>query len=239
MLFSIILTIIFIKILCNKTHHVKLNDLGLCIFPNKLKWVLCATLLPLLVILFFMLMIPGHYEYSEMNNIELLNKIGFGILCIGISTGITEELWFRGYIMKLLEKNIGKFISIIITTIVFSLLHIININEKNNSFDVFLLIISGIMAGIMFASIVYKSNSIWPAVIVHIFWNSITGGIIHIGINENKTVLFNYILEKDLNIITGGNIGIEVSLPAMIGYIIVIIICNYKRKEYLEKFNIV
>jgi membrane protease YdiL (CAAX protease family) len=229
MVLSIILSIIFLKILCKKIHRIELTDIGICKFSINLKWILCAILLPLLVILFFIILIPGYFKYDNINYTQLLNKIGFGILCIGMATGITEELWFRGYIMKMLEKNIDKNISIIITAIIFSFLHIINIRVEYNIFDVLLLTVNGIIVGIMFALIVYKSNSIWSAVIVHVFWNAITGGIIHIGINESETVLFNYILEKDLKIITGGSIGFEVSLPAMIGYIIIIIICINKK----------
>jgi len=133
--------------------------------------------------------------------------------------------------MKIIEKNISRNASIIITAVIFSVLHIINIRVEHNLFDVLLLIINGIIVGIMFALIVYKTNSIWPAAIVHIFWNAIVGGIINIGINKSETALFNYILEKDLNILTGGNIGIEVSLPAMAGYIIVIIMCINKEQK--------
>lgn len=238
MIFSIILSIIFIKIICVKIHHIELFELRICNFKNKLKWILCGILLPFSVIMFFIIIMPGYFEYAEMDNNQLLNKIAFGILCIGISTGITEELWFRGYIMKMIENNIGKKLSIIITAVIFSLLHIINIESSYNTFDILLLIISGIIVGIMFASIVYKSGSIWTAVIVHIFWNSIIGGIMHVGINQSETAIYTYILDNDLNIITGGNIGIEVSLPAMIGYLIIIIICNYRRKEYIEKSNV-
>ena len=132
--------------------------------------------------------------------------------------------------MKIIEKYIGKNISIILSAIIFSILHIINIRVEYNLFDVLLLIINGTIVGIMFALIVHKSNSIWSAVIVHVFWNIITGGILHIGINESEVALFNIILENDMSIITGGNIGYMVSLPATFGYIIVIILCiKYKR----------
>ena len=238
MILSILLSILLIKILCKKIHHIELSDLRICKISNIFWWFLCAVLLPLLVIAFFVFIIPGHFKYTEVNTIQLLNKLGLGILCIGISTGIIEELWFRGYIMKMVEKNIGKNISIIIPAIVFSILHIINIRVEYNLFDVLLLIINGIIVGIMFALIVYKSNSIWSAAIVHVFWNAIIGGIINVGINESEQTLFNFVLEKDLNIITGGNIGLEVSLPATIGYIIVIIICLYKKKEIIGKSNV-
>lgn len=228
---SIFLSILFIKILCEKVHHIKLFDLRICKISNVLFWLMCSILLPLIVISFFIFLLSGNLKYTEGNLAQLINKIGFAVLCIGISTAVTEELWFRGYIMKIIEKNIGKNISIIVPAVIFSILHIINIRVEYNTFDVLLLIINGIIVGIMFALIVHKSNSIWSAVIVHVFWNIITGGIIHIGINENEIALFNFILENDMNIITGGNIGHTVSLPATIGYIIVIIICiKYKRR---------
>ena len=231
MILSIVFSIFLIFILCKYFHKIKLNDLGICNLSKIFKWTIIAVLLPTFVIAFFIVFIPGQMKFTEINGVQLLNKIGLGVLLIGISTGLTEELWFRGYIMKLIEKNNGKNMAIILSAVIFSLLHMLNIKPEYNAFDIILKIFNGILVGIMFALIMYKSNSIWSAVIVHIFWNSLTTGIIHVGIIESEIALFNYIPEKDLNIITGGNIGLEVSLPATIGYIIVIILCIIKKKN--------
>jgi membrane protease YdiL (CAAX protease family) len=231
MILSIVFSLLLIFILCKYFHKIKLYDLGICNLSKIFKWAIIAVLLPTLVITFFIVFIPGQMKFTEINGVQLLNKIGLGVLLIGISTGLTEELWFRGYIMKLIEKNNGKKMAIILSAVVFSLLHMLNIKPEYNAFDIILKIFNGILVGIMFALIMYKSNSIWSAVIVHIFWNALTTGIIHVGIIESEIALFNYIPEKDLNIITGGNIGLEVSLPATIGYIIVIILCIIKKKN--------
>jgi len=231
MILSIVFSLLLIFILCKYFHKIKLYDLGICNLSKIFKWAIIAVLLPTLVIAFFIVFIPGQMKFTEINGVQLLNKIGLGVLLIGISTGLTEELWFRGYIMKLIEKNNGKNMAIILSAVVFSLLHMLNIKPEYNAFDIILKIFNGILVGIMFALIMYKSNSIWSAVIVHIFWNALTTGIIHVGIIESEIALFNYIPEKDLNIITGGNIGLEVSLPATIGYIIVIILCIIKKKN--------
>ena len=231
MILSIVFSLLLIFILCKYFHKIKLYDLGIYNLSKIFKWAIIAVLLPTLVIAFFIVFIPGQMKFTEINGVQLLNKIGLGVLLIGISTGLTEELWFRGYIMKLIEKNNGKNIAIILSAVVFSLLHMLNIKPEYNAFDIILKIFNGILVGIMFALIMYKSNSIWSAVIVHIFWNALTTGIIHVGIIESEIALFNYIPEMDLNIITGGNIGLEVSLPATIGYIIVIILCIIKKKN--------
>jgi membrane protease YdiL (CAAX protease family) len=228
MVLSIFLSIFVIQTLCKKFHHIELIDIEIGKLSNMFLWLLCALLLPLLLAAFFIFLIPGHFKYTELNTVQLFNKIGMAIFLIGISTAVTEELWFRGYTMKIIEKNTNKNISIIISAIIFSILHIINIRVEYNFFDVLLLIINGTIVGIMLALIVHKSYSIWPAIIVHIFCNIITGGILHIGINENEIALFNFILENDMNIITGGNIGYTISLPATIGYVIVIIKCMKK-----------
>lgn len=232
MILSIIFSMIIIIILCKKFHKIKLHDLGICKLSKKWMWVIFAILFPIIVIAFLVVFIPGQLKVTDVKGIQLLNKIGFGVLLIGISTGLTEELWFRGYLMKMIEKNNGKKIAIIISAIVFSLLYMININPEYKTFDIILKILNGILVGIMFALIMYKSNSVWAAVIFHIFWNAIIG-IFHVGIIESEIALINYIPEKDLNIITGGNIGLEVSLPATIGYIIVIILCIKNKKQLI------
>lgn len=73
--------------------------------------------------------------------------------------------------------------------------------------------------GILFSFIVYESGSVWNAVIMHGVWNLvINGGILHIGASASDTAIFNYVLDSKLSLLTGGDLGVEASLDAMIAY---------------------
>jgi hypothetical protein len=95
-----------------------------------------------------------------------------------IIAGICEETGFRGYMQAPLEKKYGPFTAILITSVMFTLVHI------SHSWAL------PILPHIFFASILlgilaWKTNSIIPGIIGHsildifdysIWWSDITGG---------------------------------------------------------------
>jgi hypothetical protein len=96
--------------------------------------------------------------------------------------------------------------------------------DNPNTVDVIMLLIAGTCVGVMFSLIAYQSGSIWPSAIVHGIWNLIIiGGIFEIS-NEPARSLFNYTIHSNSTLITGGAFGIEASVPAVVGYGIVIIL---------------
>lgn len=184
--------------------------------PNfSLLWIITAILLPLTVILYYFLFTNGTIYLK--NNSILLN-IAFA-LKLGLSAGITEEFLFRGFIMKLVENRWNKTIAIIIPSIIFTSLHLI---KGMNSIDVIFLFIAGITVGIMFSLVTYHSENIWNAIIIHTTWNTLIIGILCISPEKNSNSIINYVLENNNVLITGGQFGIESALPAIVAYILVI-----------------
>ena len=103
-----------------------------------------------------------------------LNKIGyvpvadeteiyfFGILYATILAPIIEEIVFRGWILKTLQKY-GNVVAIIISSLIFGIYH----GTATQS-------IPAIFIGIIFALITIKYKSIIPSTIVHLLSNSLT-----------------------------------------------------------------
>lgn len=88
-----------------------------------------------------------------------------------------------------------------------------------------MLLASGTLVGIMFSLITLYSGSIWPSTLVHALWNTtIIGGILEIhapGTGVTEMALYEYELASSNLFLTGGIYGIEASLPAMIGFVII------------------
>lgn len=78
-----------------------------------------------------------------------------GIIVIALSAGICEEVMFRGLMMKAYEK-MGKWKAIIISACLFGFFHF---NIQN--------LIGPIFLGIVFGYMVYKTNSLFSAIIAH------------------------------------------------------------------------
>ncbi|MBN2853768.1 MAG: CPBP family intramembrane metalloprotease [Clostridia bacterium] len=85
------------------------------------------------------------------------------IIGIGIIAPIVEELIFRGFIFKRLKDSFPVWAAILIQALFFAVVHG-NLVQMSYAFAV------GLILGI----IVYKSNSLYPAIILHIINNSVS-----------------------------------------------------------------
>ena len=85
---------------------------------------------------------------------------------------ITEELFFRNYILRGLLKNYKPLTAIILSSSLFAFIHIpfISFFYEFIAFSLhkaYIAIFGGLISGVLF----YKSKSIIPSMIFHIFWN--------------------------------------------------------------------
>ena len=87
---------------------------------------------------------------------DTLLKFLVGVFCVGILPAFCEEFLHRGFVLNETQKNIGYKRAIIISSILFGLMHL-NINQ------VFYAIILGLIMGF----VVVACDNIWPAVIMH------------------------------------------------------------------------
>ena len=217
------LCIIVARLYIAKILKKSLIDFRLGKPKNMVIWVVCAIALPVLVSAFFILLTPGKFGITELSSEQRIQNILTAVLSIGLVAGIAEEMIFRGFMMSLLESRWNKFIAIIAPSLLFAFLHIFNMKDFN-ALDALQLMLAGTAVGVMFSVIAYQSNSIWPSAIVHGIWNLIIiGGILNIS-NEPSESIFTYTLHSDSVLLTGGAYGIEASIPAVIGYSIVIVL---------------
>ena len=208
MLGALLLTAFLFWLYTTKGLHLKMKDFG--ITPNIKKWgVLISVFLPVFVTAIF--------SAGEICLIIIASML------IALKSGITEEMLFRGYIMKLLESRWNKYIAILIPSFLFSLVHIPSMETFTVS-GVLLLIISGTVVGIMFSLVSYKGKSISNSALLHAAWNFIMiTDILHITTAQGTygSPIFSIIISSDNVFLTGAGFGIEASIIAIIGYILV------------------
>lgn len=211
-----------IKLYCEKVIHIKLEDCRITKLKVSPVWALCALLLPVGVSCALMCT-PGTFVANSMNASKIANIILVALFGAGISAGVVEEMVFRGFIMRMVEERWGRVAAVIVPSVIFGLLHIINIDM--NLRDIILLLIAGTSVGIIFSLIVYQSGSIWSSALVHGMWNFIMiGDILDINIKHNTGAIFSYKMLSKSVILTGGSFGVESSIIAVIGYWIVIMV---------------
>jgi hypothetical protein len=193
--------------------------------PSSLAiWIVCAIVLPVLVSGFYLLFVPGTLTKPAHPDGYAGGLIISAIFGVGLAAGIAEEFLFRGYLMRLLEKQWGLAVAVLIPSVLFGVAHIFNIDAPN-AVDIIMLIVAGTSVGVMFSMIAVQSGSIWPGAIVHGLWNIvILGNILYISPHYNEASLFSYQLSAESTLITGGAFGIESAVPGTICYLLVALI---------------
>lgn len=83
-----------------------------------------------------------------------------------ILIGWIEEIIFRGFLLKAIEKRRGLKVAIIISSVTFGIGHILNLVSQPG-FETFLQVIYAIAFGFMFVYVFLKTKSLWPCIILH------------------------------------------------------------------------
>ncbi len=211
-----------VKLLCEKILKLSLEECKLSQFSLKPLWCVVAIVMPCLVSV-VLLMTMGHWENSQFNGIEVSGVVTAAVFFYGLGAGIVEELVFRGVIMSALEYRCNKYVAIIAPSVLFGLVHIIG--NDLDFLSMIQLVIAGSIVGILFSLVTYESGNIWNSAMIHAVWNIIiVGGILHIGDVADEYSIYNYVLETDSFLITGGDFGIEASVVSIMAYLIFIVL---------------
>ncbi|MBO4389524.1 MAG: CPBP family intramembrane metalloprotease [Lachnospiraceae bacterium] len=204
-----------------KGLKISAKDLGIVLKPGKTDLLLyaLAVLLPVLMLVFYIFILPGR-EYVAGKGYFWLYFVN-AVFSVGIPAGITEELVFRGLIFRYMERTLGVKIAVIVPALLFASVHISNM-KTFDIVDLLLLLFAGSTVAILFTMYALRSGSIYPGAFAHAIWNAlIIGGIFGMGEIVNGEVNDSYIIvpiESASKLLTGGNFGVEATVPGIIGY---------------------
>lgn len=124
-----------------------------------------------IIIMELIVLVPGYIQegFHLYDNLKLL-----GILLIfTLAVGFSEELFFRGIILNMLKKD-GAIYSIIVSSIIFGILHISNLLGGANQLYTLLQIIYALLFGLVAASIVTLHRSLTPVITWHFLHDFLT-----------------------------------------------------------------
>ena len=184
--------------------NITFNSFGLK-FDNlvllNLLYVLLITFTSILII-FSMKLIFVDINSIATPNLPDLMRLIFAQLIVSF----VEEIGFRGILLQIIRAKYGVSISMILTSLFFALMHI------NNPNTTMLSVINIFLAGILFSYMVLKSGSLWPPIIFHFIWNSLSALVISSpvsGFNYYSIVRFEDANDILFIILFGGKFGIE------------------------------
>ena len=154
-----------------------------------------------------------------------IKEIAISILLF-ILVAVMEEVFLRGYILKNLMVSFNKYTALIVSSLLFSLLHALNPNV--DLFSLTNIFLAGILLGISYI----HTKNLWFPIALHLSWNlfqtlfgfNVSGqdfySLIEFSITEN-------------NVLNGGAFGFEGSIFSLVAMIIAIVVIGiyYSKKN--------
>ncbi|TWU62186.1 CPBP family intramembrane glutamic endopeptidase [Crateriforma conspicua] len=118
--------------------------------------------------------IPGNEGILDLyRNANLLWAIVM-VAVVGVVPGVSEELFFRGFVQRRLLKRYSPAVAIGMTSVLFGLIHVA-------PQSIALAIVMGVWLGV----IAWRTDSIWPSALCHTFvnsgWNAYQFGRLRLG----------------------------------------------------------
>ncbi|KAB1160602.1 CPBP family intramembrane metalloprotease [Tenacibaculum aiptasiae] len=194
-------------------------------FKNRGKDILFGALIG------FVILSTSYFFLIKLNQVTYIrtifnfHEVCFSILvCIFVS--FSEEVVFRGYVLKNLLKSMYSPLALVLSALLFSLIH--SFNSNIDWFSFLSLFLCGIMLGV---SYVYTRN-LWFPIALHFSWNLFQTLF---GFNVSGHDFYS-IIEfeiKKKNIFNGGDFGFEGSIFSIMFQLILItlIVVYYERKK--------
>lgn len=191
--------------------------------------VLAGILIPVILLgaVFLLLLTVGNVEVlglSDTMSILGFISIGFNVA----TTAIFEELAFRSYVFKILYERYGIFIGCLVTSVMFSLIHVASGLSIIGFVNLFLL-------SVVFTTINLQAKSIFPSIFAHFSWNFMHSVILSLRMYGG--IYYPHVFDLNVTepkILSGSDMGLEESVITTV-LLLIVTIYSYKRLKEISK----
>lgn len=227
-LLILMLTFLFIFMCITKGMEGKLLDYRITKPYLRKEWFILSFIALIIMYLGFFIITNGVWKSGNVNDIPIFTIV---IIITSLSTSISEELFFRGLLLGYIEKRTNTYFALIISSLLFSIVHIMNGNYDLK--NIVQISIGIFIAGLCYGLLVIYYKTIWSAIIVH-FSFDITQ-LFDITTEHNNQSIIEYVYTSSNQIITGGQYGSTVSIITIIAFIVIALYLSYKMKFNINK----
>lgn len=220
----VIATTLIVMVLRKERLNSVWGQINMKWFTQLLKGVGIGAVLMLLPALFLLIGGWATWQISGFNISAILQAT-----LLMISVAIAEELMFRGFIFQRLIKAIGQWPAQLVIAAYFLLIHMNNpgMHGITKVFAMVNIFLASIMFGL--AAIRYKSLS--SVIGIHFMANWVQGTLLGFAVSGNSESSFLLpAINKAPIWLTGGEFGLEASLPGLICVMLTILFL-YRMKD--------
>jgi membrane protease YdiL (CAAX protease family) len=155
-----------------------------------------------------LLVLTGTYHYQSYTFVPGL-LTAFAVTAVG---AVREELFFRGFLFRVVQSIGGTWVGVAVSAIVFGALHLLNPHATVVS-----ALAIAIEAGILLAAAYTASRHLWLPIGIHIGWNFTEGSIFGVAVSGRPappSLVHGTLTGSALQ--TGGSFGMEASILAVL-----------------------
>lgn len=154
------------------------------------------------------LMVTGIYKIEGLNPVSYM----LPAIVVPLSSGIFEELLFRGVLFRIVEEWLGSWISLVVSSLVFGLVHLMN-----PAATLLGAIFISVEAGILLAAAYMLTRRLWMSMGFHIAWNYTQSGVFSgiVSGSDTDPGLIKPVIDGPA-LLTGGTFGVEASVIAFL-----------------------
>lgn len=154
------------------------------------------------------LMMLGIYRVDGFNPVSFM----LPAVAMALGSGVIEELVFRGALFRIVEEWLGSWVSVVVSSLVFGLVHLAN-PASTLAGALFI----SVEAGLLLAAAYMVTRRLWLAMGFHMAWNFTQSGVfsgVVSGSDSAPGLIKATIQGPDL--LTGGSFGLEASVIACV-----------------------
>ena len=223
-LYSFIFIIILVYLIVTKIEKRSWRSTGVSkgnAVISILKGLLIGFVMFLVVVIIGLAL--GQYTYNgfDLSAIVLIIPFFFGFMV----QSFAEEFHDRGWTLTFITKRHGIFAAVLISSLSFSALHLLNAGVD------LLSLINTFLVGILFALLFLVYDNIWVCGAAHTAWNFSQGILFGFQISGQATPSLLKCGQVSQNLIGGGKFGPESSLIATFVMVIGIIVIVWLNKN--------
>ncbi len=154
------------------------------------------------------LMVMGIYKIDGLNPVSYL----LPAVALPLSSGVFEELLFRGVLFRIVEEWLGSWTSLVVSSLVFGLVHLMN-----PAATLMGAIFISVEAGVLLAAAYMLTRRLWMSMGFHIAWNYTQSGIFSGTVSGGyaEPGLIKPVIDGPV-LLTGGTFGVESSGVAFV-----------------------
>lgn len=211
---------------------IPLEEFGLGKLHLNWWWVVLGLAMPWALNFTMAMIFAGNITFNPNTSFMTI----YMAVIAAFSAGMVEELIFRSYMFSTIRRDFGLIAATIIPSVFFAATHLLN--GSLNFTSTIMLLVAGTIVGVTFTLIRLATGNIWTAVIMHTLWDTFVADS-NIA-NENALVAIKDATANPGMLLSGGQYGIETSLPGMLVFAIpmIIIFVSLKNRGMIGTNNL-